>query len=146
VGGVERAVALAPALGLGHGPAGLGGQVGGPVLGLLGRADAIDGLLPVRMAAVEEVAGPDEGRDGEEGDDGRTGAGVALRHDGEDEDGQQGDPDRDGDPAEDPHSPILAVRGAASGPDGRGGSSCAWGYGLTAPKRRTRCWYSITAW
>ena len=72
MGGVEGAVALTPALGLGHGPAGLRSQVGGPVVRLLGGPDPIDRLLPVGVAAVEGVAACDEGGDGDEGDDGRA--------------------------------------------------------------------------
>ena len=45
-GGIEGAVALAPPGGFGHGPPGLGGLVGGPVVGLLGRPDAVLGRRP----------------------------------------------------------------------------------------------------
>ena len=115
MGGVEGAVALALALGLGHGPAGLGGPVGGQVLGLLGGPDTVHGLLPVRVAPVEGVAGRDQRSDGDEGDDGRAGTGMALGDDRDDEDGDQGDADRNGDPAEHPHSPILAAGRACVG-------------------------------
>jgi hypothetical protein len=52
---------------------------------------------------------------------------MALGDDGEDENGHQSDPDRDGDPAENPHSPILAV--GRTGP-GQGRAWVGSGSGL----------------
>ena len=63
--------------------------------------------------------------------------------DDDDEGGEQGDPDRHGDPAEGHRTPILA----AGGPSSPVGAGPGWvdGQGSTPPKRRTRRWNSITA-
>ena len=99
-GGVERAVALTPARRLRGGPPCVGGHVGCPVVRLLRGARALlDGGV-VGTPAVEEVARADERRHRHQHEHHAAQPVGTGDVDGDGEDGEQGDPDRHGDPAE----------------------------------------------